>query len=45
MFNQLSMRTDNIQVAMSMAAQFRQEAMVKRTMVMPRRAANVDWIG
>lgn len=45
MFNQLSMRTDNINVAMSMAAGFRQEAMVKRTMVMPRRAANVDWIG
>ena len=45
MFDQLSMRTDNIQVAMGKAAQFRQEAMVKRTMVVPRRAANVDWIG
>ena len=45
MFDQLSMRTDNIQVAMAKVNQYRQEAMVKRTMVVPRRAANVDWIG
>lgn len=45
MYNQLTMRTDNINVAMNMAAQFRQEAAMKRTMVVPRRAANVDWIG
>ena len=45
MFDQLSMRTDNIQVAMAKVGQYRQEAMVKRTMVVPRRAANVDWIG
>lgn len=45
MYNQLSNRTDNVNLALNMAAQFRQEAMVKRTMVMPRRAANVDWVG
>lgn len=45
MWDQLSTRADNIQVAMSKVAQFRQEAMVKRTMVVPRRAANVDWVG
>lgn len=45
LWNQLGMKTDKPQIALNNAAMHRQEAMVKRAMVVPRRAANVDWIG
>lgn len=45
MWSQIAMKTDKPQIALNAAGMARQEAMIKRAMVVPRRSAHVDWVG